>query len=61
MRPSTMLAMIAALLLCGCATGFTPQSDGQSTGAGVSAGYNSDYQGGELSRSPLDRNSEMFR
>ncbi len=66
MRLSAMLSVVAALALYGCATGYTPQQDNglgysDSSGSGPDGGYNSDYQGGELSRSPLDRNSEMLQ
>jgi hypothetical protein len=60
MRPSIVFAVLAALALAGCARGFTPQP-GYSSSYGGSAGYNSDYRGGELTPSPLDRNAEMLQ
>lgn len=66
MRPSLLITVLATLALCGCANGFTPEpgggsSFGLSAPAGFTSTYNSDYQGGELSRSPLDHDSEMFQ
>ena len=63
MRPSQIIIVLAVLALSGCANGFTPESDGTSSGngSGLNAFYNSDYQGGELTRSPLDRNSDMVQ